>query len=169
MILDRAVPPNPFDFLPVVPPLRVTSKDFEDGGPLGKDQLGADRGENVSPALEWDRGPAGTGSYAVICIDPDAPTPGGVWHWVLADIPGDVQAIPSGVGSDVGRSLLNDLGSLRYEGAAPPPGDRPHRYIFAVCALGVERLELTENTPAALTGFYVTMNSLARGSITGLA
>src|SRR5262249_32767838 len=31
-------------------------------------------GPNTSPAVEWSKGPAGTASYAIIMVDPDAPT-----------------------------------------------------------------------------------------------
>lgn len=166
-MLERAKPPDPYDFLPPVPALLVASPDVRHQEPLAKAQLGS--GANISPVLKWEEGPEGTASYAVTCFDPDAPTPGGVWHWVLVDIPADVRALKADTGDSVGRVLRNDLGSLRFEGAAPPPGDREHRYIFSVHALCVRELPVDEQTPAALTGFHVTVNSLARGSVTGLA
>lgn len=43
-------------------------------------------GANISPPLEWHDAPAETGSYALICDDPDAPS--GTWvHWIVYDIP----------------------------------------------------------------------------------
>lgn len=162
--LSRKRPPNPFDHLPEVPAFDVTSSDLADGGALAREQLGGDGGGNTSPALRWSPGPLGTVSYAVTMIDPDAPTPGGVHHWILVDIPGDVCELPAGA-LDIGRQGRNDLGTLRYEGAAPPPGDHAHRYIFTVHALGVGSLNTDDGTPAALTGFHITVNSLARGSV----
>jgi len=169
MNLGRAIPPNPFDFLPPVPELHVTSTDVSDGERLASAQRGGNSGGNVSPALAWESGPDGTASYAVGCFDPDAPTPGGVWHWLVVDIPADVRELPPGVDGGQGRSVLNDLGTTRYEGAAPPPGDREHRYIYTVFALGVDHLDVEVKTPAPLTGFHLTVNSVARGSVTGLA
>lgn len=166
-MLTRATPPHPYDFLPALPELKVVSDDVRHGDRLSGAQLAL--GGNVSPALAWEPGPEGTASYAVTCFDPDAPTPGGVWHWVLADIPANVHSLPAGGEPGAGRELLNDLGSLGFAGAAPPPGDREHRYIFAVHALGVAELPVDERTPAALVGFHLTVNSLARGTITGLA
>jgi len=94
-----------------------------------------------------------------------------VWHWLLVDIPASVLSLPAGAGTDspvVGRPLLNDLGSRAFEGAEPPPGDREHRYVFSVHALGVDRLPVPEGASAAVAGFFVTVNSLARGHITAL-
>ncbi|MFF9343121.1 MULTISPECIES: YbhB/YbcL family Raf kinase inhibitor-like protein [unclassified Streptomyces] len=165
--MTRPTPPDPYAFLPAVPALAVDSADVRPGARLAEAQLAA--GGNTSPAIGWEPGPEGTASYAVTCIDPDAPTPGGVWHWVVADIPAHVTALPAGGGDGLGRTLRNDLGSLDYVGAAPPPGDREHRYVFAVHALGVAELPVDEQTPAALTGFHLTVNTLARGTVTGLA
>ncbi|MFD0379148.1 YbhB/YbcL family Raf kinase inhibitor-like protein, partial [Streptomyces sp. NPDC127112] len=129
-MLTRPTPPNPYDFLPELPELKVVSDDVRDGDRLSEAQLAS--GGNLSPALSWEPGPEGTASYAVTCFDPDAPTPGGVWHWILADIPPHVHGLPAGGEPGTGRELLNDLGSLGFVGAAPPAGDREHRYIFAV-------------------------------------
>lgn len=74
-------------------------------------------GGNRNPELHWDDVPAGTRSFALLCIDTDAPTdPATVGrddldipvaqpraefvHWVLADIPADVRAIAAGSCSD---------------------------------------------------------------------
>ena len=48
----------------------------------------------------------------------------------------------------------------------PPPGDKPHRYIFTVHALGVEKLEIPDDATAALAGFMVNANTLAKATFT---
>ena len=44
-------------------------------------------GDNVSPELHWSAAPKGTKSFALIVHDPDAPIPGGYYHWAVATIP----------------------------------------------------------------------------------
>lgn len=163
-----ARPPIPFDFLPQVPALTVTSDDIRDGERLPQAHVFDDwdmNGENLSPHLRWSGAPEATRSFAVTCYDPDAPTQGGFWHWLLFDLPADLTEIPTGYGTadaKPGTHACNDFGVPAYGGAAPPPG-RPHRYLFAVHALGVDTLGLAGETPANVVGFTITANTLARG------
>jgi Raf kinase inhibitor-like YbhB/YbcL family protein len=171
MSLERATPPDPYDFLPEVPSFTVTSTVAADGVPLSDAHAHHSvGGGNTSPELTWSGAPSATRSYAVTCLDPDAPTGSGVWHWVLVNIPADVTTLPAGSGSseklDNGAfHIRNDLGGLGYDGAAPPPGDRPHRYLFVVHALDVDALDVTPNLSAAFVAFNITAHTLARAVI----
>jgi Raf kinase inhibitor-like YbhB/YbcL family protein len=168
-------PPNPFDFLPKVPGLNVTSSDISDGqrlaDPHASGRMGAG-GQDRSPQLSWSGAPEGTRSYAVTCYDPDAPTQSGFWHWAVADIPADVNELASGAG-DVDHpqmpagavTLRNDAGMRGYIGAAPPEGHGPHRYIFAVHAVDTDSLGLPEDATPAYLGFNLFSHTLARGTI----
>ena len=62
-------------------------------------------------------------------------------------------------------SVRNDYGDTGYGGAAPPPGDRPHRYVFAVHALDVDRLEVGAGATPAYVGFNLAFHTLARATI----
>ncbi|MEU6744528.1 YbhB/YbcL family Raf kinase inhibitor-like protein [Streptosporangium sandarakinum] len=163
-------PPIPYDFLPEVPALTVESDDVRDGETMSRTHVFDDwgfTGENLSPHLRWSGAPEGTLSYAVTCYDPDAPTGSGFWHWLLFDIPADVTELPRGAGSadgGFGTHGRNDYSANAYGGAAPPPG-WPHRYIFAVHALDVDKLDLGPDTPPAVIGFNITAHTLARGYI----
>lgn len=99
-------------------------------------------GLNVSPDLTWDPGPPGTRSYALICDDPDAPTPRPYTHWVIFDIPAGVHEIGEAVPKEGkpralrgGAQGTNDFGHFGYDGPAPPPRHGTHHYHFQVYAL----------------------------------
>ena len=165
--------PLPYDFLPSVGSFSVKSADFDEGQSLAQPQLsgifGAG-GEDVSPQLEWSGFPTETKSFAVTCFDPDAPTTSGFWHWTVYDLAPDVTSLATGAGAQDGKGLpagakqlKNDAGLFGYLGAAPPKGHGPHRYLFAVHALSVASLPITEEVTPAICGFNMFGNVLARG------
>jgi Raf kinase inhibitor-like YbhB/YbcL family protein len=104
--------------------------------------------------------------------DPDAPTGSGFWHWAVANLPATVTDLPAGAGDGSelpGNALIlrNDAGLKRFIGAAPPAGHGMHRYIVAVHAVKVEKLELDGDASPAYLGFNLFMNAIARAVITG--
>ena len=104
------------------------------------------------------------------CFDPDAPTPSGFWHWLLVGIPADVTSLDAGAGTadkapEGAFHVANDFGDKKYDGAAPPAGDRNHRYLFAVHALDTDDLGLDDTASAAVTAFTLGFHTLARGVI----
>jgi Raf kinase inhibitor-like YbhB/YbcL family protein len=123
-------------------------------------------GKNLSPHLAWSGFPDGTRSFVVSCLDPDAPTGSGFWHWVLINVPSSVTELSTGAAPPPGAfHVRNDFGDQAYGGPAPPPGDRPHRYVFAVHAVDVDRLPLTPDAPPAKVGFNLAFRALARAVI----
>jgi Raf kinase inhibitor-like YbhB/YbcL family protein len=130
-------------------------------------------GGNVSPALSWSGAPAGTKSFAATVYDPDAPTGSGWWHWVIIDIPSISNALVAGAGDPAagkapkGALQMNtDFGKAGYGGPCPPAGDKPHRYVFTLYALKLEKLGVDASATAAMTGFMLNANSLAKTSFT---
>ena len=170
---EQQGPPSPYDFLPQLPALTVTSADLTEGAELAAPHrsgiMDVAGGEDVSPQLSWSGAPDGTRSYAVTCYDPDAPTASGFWHWAVYDIPSSVTELPTGAGSDAspggGKTLANDAGLKRYVGAAPPQGHRTHRYFYVVHAVDVESLELADDARPAFLGFNLFFHAIARGGI----
>jgi Raf kinase inhibitor-like YbhB/YbcL family protein len=128
-------------------------------------------GKNISPALKWSGAPAGTKSYAVTVYDPDAPTGSGWWHWVVYNIPASTTELPEGAGGADGKGLpagavqgRTDFGAAGFGGACPPAGDKPHRYIFTVYALKTDKIDAPADATAALVGFMINANTLAKAS-----
>lgn len=54
----------------------------------------------------------------------------------------------------------------KYGGAAPPPGDGMHRYVFTVWALPVEKLALTPESNCPTAGFLLHREALAKATLT---
>jgi Raf kinase inhibitor-like YbhB/YbcL family protein len=61
-----------------------------------------------------------------------------------------------------------DFGAPGYGGPCPPQGDHPHRYVFTVFAVGVDSLPVTADTSAAVIGFQLNFNTLAKAALMGL-
>jgi len=159
----------------------VKSNSFKDGDYLGQAHiLSADfgfgcAGGNQSPQLSWSGAPEGTKSFAITCFDPDAPTGSGFWHWVVVNIPPGVTELALDAGNAKAPKLpagalqtRNDVGTAGYIGPCPPEGDHPHRYLFTVFAVGADKLQVTAESSAALIGFQLHFNTLAKAAIMGL-
>jgi Raf kinase inhibitor-like YbhB/YbcL family protein len=166
--LDRPQAPDPYELLPTVGSFTVTSDDIADGRPMSDLHAAADG--NTSPQLRWEGFPAETRGFVVNCFDPDAPTPSGYWHWTVCGLSSSVTELARGAGAVGGAALpsgafhvRSDGGSPGFEGAAPPAGDRAHRYYFAVHALDVDRLDVDESASPAVVAFNLVFHTIARG------
>lgn len=149
-------------------------------------QLHVALADNFNPQFSWDDAPAGTQSFALICHDPDVPSraddvnqenrsvPASLprvdfFHWVLVNLPADLQEIeegtfsngitPRGKGGPLAplgaKQGINSFTSwfaadhdmsgdyFGYDGPCPPWNDAlVHRYIFTLYALSVPELNL---------------------------
>ena len=168
-------------------------------------------GKNMNPQLSWSDAPPGTKSFALICHDPDVPSRGDdvnqegrtvpatlprvdFFHWVLVDLPADLNEIRAGeFSSDVtprgkggpatlheARHGINDYtgwfdgdGDMRgdyygYDGPCPPWNDEiSHRYIFTVFALNIETLPLEGKFSGQQVREAMRDHILAQASLTG--
>lgn len=162
--------PDPYAPLKDLPTFHLSSTDLKDGDKLSEPQLG---GNDISPQLAWSGLPEGTKSLAVTCFDPDAPTGSGYWHWAAFNIPVSINELPTGAGSaaDLGIpgvvTLNNDAGTANYFGALPPAGHAPHRYLFAVHAVDVEKLDVDPQATPTVLGFNLYFHSLGRAILWG--
>jgi Raf kinase inhibitor-like YbhB/YbcL family protein len=168
---------NPYENLPAAASFSLTSSDLREGEKLAMPQVsdvfGAG-GQDVSPQLSWRGFPAGTKSFVVTMVDPEAPTVLGFWHWAVVNIPRNVTQLPTGAGDESGKGLPegafhlpNDARSLRYVGAGPPPGSGKHRYIFAVLALEAEKIEIDRGATPAYMMYMIYNGTLGRAFLEG--
>lgn len=95
-------------------------------------------GEDVAPPLSWSGLPEDTVSLVLLFDDPDAPGGEPFTHWLITDLPPDVNHLPEGfhpqemnVRGIVGR---NDFGRTGYGGPCPPVGSN-HTYYIRLYAL----------------------------------
>jgi Raf kinase inhibitor-like YbhB/YbcL family protein len=130
-------------------------------------------GSNISPSLKWSGAPAGTKSFALTVYDPDAPTGSGWWHWIMFNIPASVTTLPAGAGDPAAGKApqgavqsRTDFGKPGYGGPCPPKGDKPHRYIFTVYALKVDKIDADADASGALVGYMLNANKLGKASFT---
>lgn len=138
----------------VNPTMKLTSPSFENQKEIPR-KYTCD-GDDVSPALSWSNGPAGTKSFALIVDDPDAPDPANpkmTWvHWVIYNIPATISSLAEGVkekelpGGTLGG--LNDWKKTGYGGPCPPVGK--HRYFHKLYALDVVLPDLKQPTKEKL-------------------
>ncbi len=151
--------------------MHLSSAAFKDKGriPLKYVMPGAG-GENLSPPLSWEGAPAGTKSFALLCIDihPIARK----WvHWMVIDIPPNVHALPEGASRHSmppgAKELKNSFGFIGYGGPQPPPGTGEHPYVFTVFALDVAHLDLPEDTSLGQFEAALQGHVLSKASITG--
>lgn len=156
----------------------LTSSDIKPNGSIQMEQVYGGfgcTGKNISPALAWSGAPAGTKSFALLVHDPDAPTGGaGWWHWLMVNIPANVMSLAKNAGTADGSNLpagtvqiSTDFGSPGWGGPCPPVGDKPHRYIFTLYALGVDNLDVS-GASASLAGYMINGNAIGKATFTGM-
>lgn len=120
-------------------------------------------GANVSPELHWQGAPKGTQSFALIMHDPDAPHPGGWYHWVLYGFPPKMHDLAAGAEPPPAFVGINSGSQQNYEGPCPPPG-KPHHYRFTLYALdympSLEKDLTGPQVEAALKGHVLASTTL---------
>ena len=169
-------------------------------------------GENLNPAIRWENLPDSTRTVVLICVDTDVPTRpddvnqegrtvpaslprGRFYHWVLVDLPPDLEGIAEGEcsrgvtargkqsahgpkGSRQGRNDYTswfegdpDMGGvyLGYDGPCPPWNDSiPHHYHFVLYATDLERCPVEGAFSAEEVETALTGHVLARAEVTGV-
>jgi Raf kinase inhibitor-like YbhB/YbcL family protein len=120
------------------PTILIESDSFAPGGAIPRRHAGE---QGRSPPLRWTAPPEETRELALICEDPDAPTPQPFVHWIVVGLTPDMQRLPEGLppsaaplASGVAQGK-NDMGKDGYYGPEPPPGHGVHHYHFQIFAV----------------------------------
>lgn len=168
-------------------------------------------GANRNPHLAWSDVPEGTRSLALICHDPDVPSRGDdvnqegrtvpaslarvdFFHWVLVDLPPNMNEIPAGSfsgevtpggkpGPDAAYGTRQGVNNYTewfagdadmrgdyhgYDGPCPPWNDELlHHYVFTLYALDVERCAVEGRFGGAEVRAAIAGHVLAEARLTG--
>lgn len=123
----------------MTPELQFGSPAFEDGTTIPERYTC--EGDDVSPPLFVEDVPAGAESLALVVDDPDAPG-GSFTHWLVWNLPPDIEEIPEGIPpkeriDDLGDASqgTNDFDEVGYRGPCPPEGGGEHTYRFRLYVL----------------------------------
>jgi hypothetical protein len=111
-------------------PFTITSPNFRDGGPLSTQQeFNQDgcTGSNIAPELNWANTPQKTQSFVMLLSDYDAPVDGGFHHWIVYNIPGNVNKLE---GNNAFTEGKNSFGFIGYGGPCPPATGETHHYLL---------------------------------------
>jgi hypothetical protein len=141
----------------------LRSADFTDGARLPR--AVSCQGAGRPPALSWRGVPARARELVLAVEDPDAP--GGTFvHWTVFGLPPRTPGLPAGGHLPAGAAAgANSAGGTGWTPPCPPPGDKPHHYVFTLYALprpsGLHAGASASAVRAALA------NPLARGRLTG--
>jgi|SRR5580700_920295 Raf kinase inhibitor-like YbhB/YbcL family protein len=149
--------------------MQLRSSDFAAGGSLPR-QLMATQcgGQNHSPALTWSGAPKGTRSFALVVHDPDAPIPGGFYHWVVYNLPAGTHSLSASAQLSTNQLGETSAGNVGYYGPCPPPGPA-HHYVFTLYALDVARIASHSPPRGAQLEQEIGGHIIARTALLGTA
>lgn len=136
--------------------IELSSPEFDDGGRL-PDYTGY-ANDNDNPPLEVSGVPDDTETLVLVFDDPDAqPVAGHTWdHWLVWDVPADVDSIPRDWDAAGATEGYNDYMEQGYGGPSPPEGS--HVYRFKLVALAGS-LDAPEPTRKQRLGSAIAMGT----------
>ncbi len=109
----------------------ITSPSFEDGAAIPTKFTGD--GGDINPELQIQNVPPEAASLALVVHDPDAPIPGGFYHWLVWNIDPRTMLVKEESVPPSAVEGANGAGHAGYTGPKPPSGT--HRYEFHLYAL----------------------------------
>jgi Raf kinase inhibitor-like YbhB/YbcL family protein len=147
--------------------MQMRSADFSDGGVIPARAMALEcGGENRSPQLAWSGVPRASKSLALIVHDPDAPIPGGFFHWVVYNLPPTTRELSAGAKLAAQQVGETSAGTAAYYGPCPPPGP-VHHYVFMLYALDIAHVSADVPLTATQLQARIAGHVLARGVFHG--
>ncbi|MCU0725663.1 MAG: YbhB/YbcL family Raf kinase inhibitor-like protein [Planctomycetes bacterium] len=147
----------------------LSSPAFKANGPIPVKHTG--HAEDVSPALAFRNVPKHAKELALVCDDPDAPSPEPWVHWVVYRIRADSKGLPEGFASPgtaeeplEGANSWPEGKTMGWRGPMPPSGT--HHYRFVLYALDAP-LGLAAGASKADLLKAMEGHILAKASLTG--
>jgi hypothetical protein len=165
---------GPYSDLPVVPDFELKSNIVATDHSLPPAQVSgiSERAaKTLRPTLNGQVFPSRRGASWSRCSILTHRRPAGSGTGPLMNLPAQFTSLPTGAGNNdetlpIGAvHLPNDARLQRHLGAAPPPGDPPHRYFMVVSALDIAETGLPTNSTAALASFQMLAHTIARGRL----
>lgn len=128
------------------------------------------QGNNLSPKIVWKNAPDNTKSFAITMYTDDTNNNSGWWHWIIYNIPANVNLIESGANNN--KKLLpkgaiqglNDYGERDYGGVCPP-FNKKYNYVITIYALDIEELDLSKNATPAMIVLNLNNHKIATTTI----
>ncbi|MGA8324442.1 MAG: YbhB/YbcL family Raf kinase inhibitor-like protein [Candidatus Cybelea sp.] len=149
--------------------MTIRSSDVPSGGVFPLPLMATDcGGQNRSPALAWSANPTGTKSFALVMHDPDAPMPGGFYHWVVYNIPAGAHALAADAKLSPAQLGSTSAGKPGYYGPCPPPGPA-HHYTITLFALDLAHIATNAPLDARALEGRAHGHVLARAVLTATA
>lgn len=155
-------------------PMTIESPAFACGDRIPSQYTG--EGLDLSPPLRWHGAPQVTREFALICDDPDAPCTEPWVHWVIYNLPADIESLPEGIPRDdelqlpvpakQGRNSWPDGENVGYLGPMPPCSHGLHHYHFRLYALDTP-LNLAPGLDKARLLEAISEHVVATAEITG--
>jgi len=149
--------------------MQLRSGDFSAGARLPRTLMAGEcGGDNRSPELAWSGAPRGTKSFALIMHDPDAPIPGGFYHWVVYNLPAGTQSLPAAVRLPESELGVTSAEKAGYYGPCPPAGPA-HHYVVTLYALDLARVASRAPLDGPQLQRAIAGHVLERASLQGTA
>jgi Raf kinase inhibitor-like YbhB/YbcL family protein len=119
---------------------------------------------NISPHFIWEKAPAHTKSFALICVDQSA---GNFVHWIIFNIPPQIHEFSKGFRPP--KDILQGQNGFReqnnWQGPQPSQGSGEHNYLFTLYALDVPELRTTDGSRLQEGATYEQVTAACEGHI----